>query len=101
RPPRRDTHSFPTRRSSDLSKRRLWVRKDIGQIVKREFYDKKGRLEKVQTDRRLVNVKGALWRADEIEMHDVQSDGRTILTVDRRDRKSTRLNSSHLGISYA
>src|SRR5437763_3869697 len=69
---------------SGYSKRRLWVRKDITQIVKREFYDAKGRLEKVQTDRRLVNVKGPLWRADEIEMHDVQSNGRTILTLERR-----------------
>ena len=69
---------------SGYSKRRLWVRKDITQIVKREFYDAKGRLEKVQTDRRLVNVKGPLWRADEIEMHDVQSNGRTILTLEKR-----------------
>src|SRR6266850_2190588 len=69
---------------SGYSKRRLWVRKDITQIVKREFYDTKGRLEKVQTDRRLVNVRGALWRADEIEMHDVQSNGRTVLTLERR-----------------
>jgi uncharacterized protein len=69
---------------SGYSKRRLWVRKDITQIVKREFYDTKGRLEKVQTDRRLVNVRGPLWRADEIEMHDVQSNGRTVLTLERR-----------------
>jgi len=69
---------------SGYSKRRLWMRKDITQIVKREFYDAKGRLEKVQTDRRLVNVKGPLWRADEIEMHDVQSNGRTVLTLERR-----------------
>jgi hypothetical protein len=38
----------------------------------------------VQTDRRLANVRGALWRADEIEMHDVQSDGRTVLTLEKR-----------------
>jgi Outer membrane lipoprotein-sorting protein len=69
---------------SGYSKRRLWVRKDSTQIVKREFYDPKGRLEKVQTDRKLVNVKGSLWRADEIEMHDVQSNGRTVLTLERR-----------------
>jgi outer membrane lipoprotein-sorting protein len=69
---------------SGYSKRRLWVRKDSTQIVKREFYDAKGRLEKVQSDRRLVNVRGSLWRADEIEMHDVQSNGRTVLTLERR-----------------
>ena len=69
---------------SGYSKRKLWVRKDITQIVKREFYDTKGRLEKVQHDRRLVNVRGPLWRADEIEMHDVQSNGRTVLTLEKR-----------------
>ena len=60
------------------------MRKDVTQIVKREFYDARGRLEKVQTDRKLVNVKGALWRADEIEMHDVQRNGSTVLTLERR-----------------
>ena len=70
--------------NSGYSKRRLWVRKDITQIVKREFYDPKGRLEKVQTDRRLVNVKASIWRPDEIEMHDLQSNGRTVLTLERR-----------------
>ena len=69
---------------SGYSKRRLWVRKDTTQIVKREYYDTKGRLEKVQTDRKLVHLQGPLWRADEIEMHDVQSDGRTVLTLERR-----------------
>jgi outer membrane lipoprotein-sorting protein len=69
---------------SGYSKRRLWVRKDTTQIVKREFYDTKGRLEKVQTDRRLVNVRGSLWRADEIEMLDVQTNGRTVLTLEKR-----------------
>jgi outer membrane lipoprotein-sorting protein len=69
---------------SGYSKRRLWIRKDITAIVKREFYDAKSRLEKVETDRRLVNVRGALWRADEIEMHDVQSIGRTVLTLEKR-----------------
>jgi outer membrane lipoprotein-sorting protein len=69
---------------SGYSRRRLWVRRDITQIVKREFYDTKGRLEKIQIDRRLVNVRGSLWRADEIEMHDVQSNGRTVLTLEKR-----------------
>ena len=69
---------------SGYSRRRLWVRKDITQIVKREFYDTKGRLEKVQIDRRLVNVSGGRWRADEIEMHDVQTNGRTVLTLEKR-----------------
>ncbi|HUF92765.1 MAG TPA: outer membrane lipoprotein-sorting protein [Candidatus Limnocylindria bacterium] len=69
---------------SGYSKRKLWVRKDTLYIMKREFYDKKGRLEKVQIDRQLVNVKGPMWRANEIEMRDVQSEGRTVLSAERR-----------------
>ena len=69
---------------SGYSKRRLWVRKDITQVVKREYYDTKGRLEKVQTDRKLVNVRGTLWRADEVEMYDMQTNGRTVLTLEKR-----------------
>jgi Outer membrane lipoprotein-sorting protein len=69
---------------SGYSKRKLWVRKDTLYIVKREFYDKKGRLEKVQTDRQLVNVKGTIWRANEVEMRDVNSEGRTVLWAERR-----------------
>src|SRR5262245_65358766 len=34
-------------------------------------------------------------------MFAVQADGKKIRTVEGLDRKSTRLNSSHLGISYA
>lgn len=69
---------------SGYSKRKLWVRKDTFSIVKREFYDKKGRLEKVQTDRQFVNVKGTMWRADEVEMRDVQNESRTVLSAERR-----------------
>src|SRR3989442_12968655 len=60
---------------SGYSKRRLWVRKDVTQIVKREFYDGKGRLEKGQSDRKLVNVKGALWRGNKIGRHDGRNNG--------------------------
>ena len=69
---------------SGYSKRKLWVRKDTFAIIKREFYDKKGRLEKVQTDRQLVNVKGSMWRANEVEMRDVQNESRTVLSAERR-----------------
>jgi hypothetical protein len=69
---------------SGYSKRKLWVRKDTLYTMKREFYDKKGRLEKVQTDRQLVNVKGSMWRSNEVEMRDVQNDSRTVLSAERR-----------------
>ena len=66
------------------SKRRMWLRKDNHSIVKREYHDKQGKLEKVETMRKLVNVKGSAWRADETEMRDVQAGTKTILSVERR-----------------
>jgi len=74
------------RQSSDsgYSKRTLWIRKDNYYTVKREYYDKKGKLEKVEVERKLTNVKGSIWRANEVEMADVQAGTKTIVTVERR-----------------
>ena len=69
---------------SGYSKRRLWVRKDAHAIVKREFYDKRGRLEKIQHDRKLVVVTGTVWRPREVEMVNERNGNRTILIVESR-----------------
>jgi len=69
---------------SGYSRRRIWVRKDTLVTVKREYYDKQAKLEKVETHRKLVNVAGPVWRADEIEMHDVGNGTRTLITVENR-----------------
>src|SRR5437868_12421772 len=73
----RDLHSFPTRRSSDL-------RSDHGRDV---FRDR----PQASLDARPVAVRGPrLWQL--------------LRGTDRvrgEDRKSTRLNSSHVSISYA
>jgi len=69
---------------SGYSKRKLWVRKDNYSTVKREYYDKQGKLEKIETLKKFVNVKGPVWRANEIEMRDVQSGTSTITIVERR-----------------
>lgn len=69
---------------SGYSRRKLWIRKDTHYSVKREYYDKKGKLEKVETARKLVNVAGTIWRANEVEMHDVQGGTRTIVTIEQR-----------------
>lgn len=69
---------------SGYSRRKIWVRKDNYLTVKREFYDKQNRLEKVELHRRLVNVAGSVWRADEVEMQDVQAGTRTVVTVESR-----------------
>jgi outer membrane lipoprotein-sorting protein len=69
---------------SGYSKRKFWIRKDIYFTVKREFYDKRQRLEKVETSRNLINVKGSHWRANEIEMNDVQAGSRTVVLSQSR-----------------
>jgi outer membrane lipoprotein-sorting protein len=69
---------------SGYSRRRLWIRKDTLVTVRREYYDKQARLEKVESHRKLVNVQGPVWRANEIEMHDVQNGTRTVVTIENR-----------------
>jgi outer membrane lipoprotein-sorting protein len=69
---------------SGYSRRRIWVRKDTLVTIKREYYDKQAKLEKVETHRKLVNVAGAVWRPNEIEMHDVQNGSRTLITIENR-----------------
>jgi Outer membrane lipoprotein-sorting protein len=69
---------------SGYSRRRLWIRKDNYATVKQELYERKGRLEKVAVSRDVVNVKGTLWRAREVEMRDVQAGTRTVMVVESR-----------------
>ena len=69
---------------SGYSKRKIWVRKDNYATVKREYYDKQGKLEKVEALKKFVNVKGTVWRANEIEMRDVQNGTSTITIIENR-----------------
>src|SRR5690606_41307287 len=78
-PGHRDLHSFPTRRSSDLSRK-----EHVGR-----------RLCDLELDRRFQAQVTRLRRAD-LDM--IPSDD---TRLELGDRKSTRLNSSHVKISYA
>ncbi len=69
---------------SGYSRRKIWVRKDNYATVKQELYERKGRLEKVMLTRDMVNVKGTLWRAREVEMRDMQAGTRTVMVVEAR-----------------
>src|SRR5205807_8182456 len=99
--PHRALHSFPTRRSSDLDRLRVHL---IGEaqpwpdvIADRRTYLLAGRKDDVGVMRDASNPTGNAWigkcrgagrdggRGDDVPL----------------DRKSTRLNSSHLVISYA
>src|SRR5205814_9507548 len=88
---RRDLPSFPTRRSSDL--REIDAKRDERGIRLRvvgRVADHRGVRDERIVDRQAVEAA-------------VDSDGDVLVdqvSIDE-DRKSTRLNSSHLGISYA
>src|SRR5207253_5946830 len=85
-PARADRHSCPTRRSSDLA--------EAG-IVERDRIDQGRRL--LATDRVPVRDVDRGATRDPVDVA-----GRTgTRSVASRDRKSTRLNSSHVAISYA
>src|SRR5438445_8532828 len=74
----RDLHSFPTRRSSDLA-----VLVDAVRALVRE------------QERRQIE---SLLEQDGLDERGI---GQLLQEAENRDRKSTRLNSSHANISYA
>src|SRR5690606_41408379 len=84
----RDLHSFPTRRSSDLRRRQVARGADLRQHEQALAQLASQRLP------RLVPEVGA-----DLEL--ALADLRRACDVDDQDRKSTRLNSSHVKISYA
>lgn len=63
------------------SRRQLWVQQSNHMTVRVDFYDKSNKLEKQQINRRVKNVKGTLWRANEIEMRDMIAGTRTVNEV--------------------
>src|SRR5207253_9389846 len=87
----RDLHSFPTRRSSDLHRISVEVQKLKLRGGRDEMRSAYGNL--VSNAVRYTPVGG------HIALRCVEQDGGVALQV--RDRKSTRLNSSHVAISYA
>src|SRR5205814_5881207 len=76
----RDLHSFPTRRSSDLS-----------------LFGEAGQALLYARVLRAFAARRSWWTG--VSFYDLHDD--PIAGDCGRDRKSTRLNSSHLGISYA
>src|SRR5205807_10194722 len=90
-------HSFPTRRSSDLAasdepEQRRIHRLDRAAIVD-EAFELDDLRNKIQIDRNSVGSNHWFY----FQRHT----GVARFEIRRRDRKSTRLNSSHLVISYA
>ncbi len=71
-------------KESGYSKRKLWVRKDIHFTVKVEYYDKTGKLIKVQESKSPKQVSGTVWRSDEIVMKDIGDAHQTSLSIRSR-----------------
>src|SRR5690606_41637478 len=100
-PDRVDVHSFPTRRSSDLRARRvvLHAQKETAML----------KHNVVGTEHLLLGLiregEGVAARALQtlgIDLKKIRAEVIKIIgTGDQTDRKSTRLNSSHVKISYA
>src|SRR5690606_42021742 len=89
--PVRDLHSFPTRRSPDLTRRPADDRADPPTGAG-------GRLTKTHAPTgKVVRFPRARPRA----LARAEQEGAPVTATGQEDRKSTRLNSSHVKISYA
>src|SRR5205814_6534054 len=97
----RHLHSFPTRRSSDLESFRVILGDaELAGESERPLPVDRGEVDRLGA--------GSHVRGDLVLRHVEDERRRLAMNVpalleglDERDRKSTRLNSSHLGISYA
>src|SRR5205814_10027196 len=91
----RDLHPFPTRRSSDLNVA------DENHGSPPEPVAVRSSACRARVARSAPTSEGSLARTETNEPTAISSGGAVGSAVARSDRKSTRLNSSHLGISYA
>jgi outer membrane lipoprotein-sorting protein len=72
-------------KESSYSRRVVWVRKDIVFTVKIEFYDRRDRLLKTQTNHDLINIEGSIWMAKKSLMSNHKKRHKTLMGV--KDRK--------------
>src|SRR5699024_12375001 len=98
--PSRYLPPFPTRRSSDLMT--LHPPYKVGRIIARPFDGELGAFERRNNHRHDY----ALSPFDRTAMNELEDDGYDVIALGKindiyKDRKSTRLNSSHVSISYA
>src|SRR5439155_3628588 len=96
----RDLHSFPTRRSSDLVAMGFGTTSDEMDYptMRGHILDEAKKMFRPEFLNRLddIVVFRSLTKPDLIQILDLE-----IEKLSQRDRKSTRLNSSHVAISYA
>src|SRR5690606_39535122 len=91
--------SFPTRRSSDLSKVMFIATANNLSEIQGPLRD---RMELIEVNGYTIEEKIEIAKRHllpkQLEEHGIS---KKELSIDRKDRKSTRLNSSHVKISYA
>jgi outer membrane lipoprotein-sorting protein len=69
------------KKDSQYSKRVSWIIKGIYLPVKTEFYDRKGRLQKVLTGKKIKKIDG-IWTILDAEMKNLQKKHRTLMKTD-------------------
>src|SRR5690606_41558594 len=87
------THSFPTRRSSDLG----YPYYPLGRGGKPDFNNRIKTLDEMYQDSKRLAVQGAY----DTKNYELLRQTWNMVIYTHKDRKSTRLNSSHVKISYA
>src|SRR5207253_8053617 len=95
--PLRDLHSFPTRRSSDLGHG-----DGVGEAAAHDDGIRGGGISDSDIgERKIDRGDGRGGVVGEVQVNFAAGGGDSGGVGERADRKSTRLNSSHVAISYA
>lgn len=76
------------KRESGYSKRIMWIEKEHFYTLKTEFYDRRGRLQKVQTNYKMENVSGTVWRAKQTLMDHLEKKHKTVTGITGREINS-------------
>lgn len=81
------------KRESGYSKRIMWIDKQNLFTLKVEFYDRRERLQKVQTNHALENISGTVWRAKKTLMNHLERNHKTLTGITSR-QINTPVNDS-------
>lgn len=73
------------KRESGYSKRIMWIEKEHLYTLKVEFYDRRDRLQKVQTNYKMENVSGTVWRPKQTLMDHKQKEHKTVTGITGRE----------------
>src|SRR5690606_40768608 len=100
-PDNRYLHSFPTRRSSDLSQEALFQKERFGKSLKYAIPVPNGTYTVQTYHVETYFGRGTVPQKAGQRVFDISLEGKVVKDdFDLLDRKSTRLNPSHVKISY-